>query len=326
VACQRRRWAFGVSTCQRRTNTMLCSQEVLSWPYGDFEQMVPCSSIDLSGLQVMSLDNCKSLYKRPSSLDAKSRPVQAELQGKSLRGHYISNTDRNKGHLAETAFAEAMERMGLEVKVLPHFSHNYLKHIDFEIASAASADSDSADSDSAASFWIDVKSAKSLRKTMNKSDAFNKPQDKYICFELNSSGSLFGSHSDYVAFGLTNGSFIVADRHKIIDIVNAKMDFTGRPKERSAWPETALWHPYVRSYNNNHLVMAYMDLEDLRPSFLFLVAAAVADVPAAAVVSPELAHMKAAIVPAASAATAPAAAPAAVPGPTTTAAHHAKLS
>jgi hypothetical protein len=301
---------------------MLCSQEVLSWPYGDFEQMVPCSSIDLSGLQVMSLDNCKSLFKRPSSLEAKNRPVQAELQGKSLRGHYISNTDRNKGHLAETAFAEAMERMGLEVKVLPHFSHNYLKHIDFEIAS-----------DSAASFWIDVKSAKSLRKTMNKSDAFNKPQDKYICFELNSSGSLFGSHSDYVAFGLTNGSFIVADRHKIIDIVNAKMDFTGRPKERSAWPETALWHPYVRSYNNNHLVMAYMDLEDLRPSFLFLVAAAADDVPAAAVASPELAHIKSAVPAAvtaavsAAAADVPANAPAAnAPGPTTTAAHHAKLS
>ena len=78
--------------------------------------------------------------------------------------------------------------------------------------------------------------------------------------------------------------------------------------------------------------MAYMDLEDLRPSFLFLVAAAVASGPAA-VASPELAHIKAAaaaIVPAASAATAPATAPAAVPaavpGPTTTTAHHAKLS
>lgn len=247
---------------------MLCSQRVLEWPYGDFEQMIPCSSIDLSDLPVLSAHNINSLFKRPCSSEARPRPVQAELQGKSLRGHYISNTDRNKGHVAEEAFASAIESLAeahgvasaAAVKTLPHFSHNYLKHIDFEISSGGQ------------SFWVDVKSPKSLRKTMNKADLWNRPQDKYICFELNSSGSLFGSHSDYVAFGLTNGSFILADRLKLIEIVNAKMDFSVRPKERSAWPETSLWQPYVRSYNDNHLVMAYMDLEDLRPSFLFLVA------------------------------------------------------
>ena len=254
---------------------MLCSQTVLEWPYGDFEQMIPCSSIDLSDLPVLSAHNVKSLFKRPCSSEARPRPVQAELQGKSLRGHYISNTDRNKGHVAEEAFAAAIESLATAasdtestmvasadtaaVKTLPHFSHNYLKHIDFEISSGGQ------------SFWVDVKSPKSLRKTINKADLWNRPQDKYICFELNSSGSLFGSHSDYVAFGLTTGSFILADRLKLIEIVNAKMDFSVRPKERSAWPETSLWQPYVRTYNNNHLVMAYMDLEDLRPSFLFLV-------------------------------------------------------
>lgn len=227
--------------------------------------MIPCSSIDLKGLPVLTPHNVstfKELFKRPCSSEAKSRPAQAHLQGKSLRGHYISNTDRNKGHVAEEAFATAMESIGLSVNVLPHFSHNYIKHIDFEI------------SDGHTCFWIDVKSPKSLRKTMNPSDPFNKPQDKYICFELNSSGSLYGSHSDYVAFGLTDGSFIVTDRLKLIDIVNSKMDFNTRPKERSAWPETSLWQPYVRSYNNNHLVMAYMDLDDLRPAFLFIVPSA----------------------------------------------------
>lgn len=233
---------------------MLCSDTVLQWPYGEYDSMIPESTMNLEGLANFDASLLKT--SRQATVERKPRPQVHELQGRSLRGNYISNTDRNKGQLAETLFAESMEALGHTVYVLPHFSHNYKMHVDFEVETTHGV------------FWVDVKSAKSLRKTMSKTDPFNRPQNKYVCLELNSSGSLFGSHSDFIAFGLTDNSFILVDRLKLVDIVTAKMDFKTRPQERSAWPETALWQPYVRSYNGVNLVMTYMDLDDLRDSIV----------------------------------------------------------
>jgi hypothetical protein len=214
--------------------------------------MIPESRHSMHDLKAFNASFVQT--SRQATPERKLRNKVQELQGRSLRGNYISNTDRNKGHTAETLFAEIMESYGHKVYTLPHFSHNYKMHVDFEVETDHGV------------FWIDVKSAKSLRKTLSKTDPFNRPQDKYVCLELNASGSLFGSHSDYIAFGLTDGSFVISDRLKLVDIVKQKM--AAMPKERSAWPETALWHPYVRTYNGISLVMTYMDLDDLKDSIV----------------------------------------------------------
>jgi len=199
------------------------------------------------------------LFSREACPARKPRPTQGELSGKSLRGNYISNTDRNKGFQAEQAFAAKMEALGLQCFTLPHFSHNYLLHVDFEVEGPTIGPT-AMEGPYKKNLWVDVKSAKALRKTRNKDDPYNKPQDRYVCIELNAKGSLYGGHADYFAFGLTDGTFLLADRKKLVACVNEKMK---KPKYRSAWPETALWCPYVRTYEGVSLVMTYMDLYDL---------------------------------------------------------------
>jgi len=123
-------------------------------------------------------------------------------------------------------------------------------HIDFEV-----------EGPDGRTFWVDVKAPKALRKIQDKRlDPYSEPQDRYVCLELNDRGSLYGGHSDYMAFGLTDGTFLLADRLEIIDIANKKLEGAS---VRAAWPETALWAPYVRSHEGHHLVMTYMDLHDL---------------------------------------------------------------
>lgn len=227
----------------------LIASEVLQWPYGDFPVMDTTKhNIDYPKTFEFQFTRACSA-KRTLFKDIET----AMLQGRSLRGNYISNTDRNKGRESENAFAKTMHDLGFQVYALPHFESNYKRHIDFEVEKDGRA------------FWIDVKAPKALRKTNRLDDPLNKPQDRYVCLQLTANGDLFGSHSDYLAFGLTNGKFVVADRLKVIECV-AKNLVTN--EGRSAWPETSLWRPYVRSYNDFHLVMAYMDLEDLKDAIV----------------------------------------------------------
>jgi hypothetical protein len=196
-----------------------------------------------------------SFLRSPSqNRKALSEVEPAMLQGRSLRGNYISNTDRNKGRISEDKFAQRLESLGFRVFVLPHFESNYKRHIDFEIQD-----------ESGKCAWIDVKSPKALRKTNRLDDDLNKPQDRYVCLQLSEHGDLFGSYSDYLAFGLTSGRFVITDRLKVIECVQKNLVTT---EGRSAWPETSLWRPYVRSYNNVHLVMTYMALEDLKEAIV----------------------------------------------------------
>lgn len=225
------------------------SKNVLEMPYGDFQVMN-------TDKETLKFERCLNLHltRRPSAVRTPYEEVQtAMLQGRSLRGLYISNTDRNKGRLSEEAFAAAIKALGFRVYVLPHFESNYKRHIDFEIEKDGLC------------FWIDVKGPKALRKTNRLDDPLNKPQDRYICLQLTPNGDLFGSHSDYIAFGLTNGHFVVADRLKVIECVKKNLVLS---EGRSAWPETALWRPYVRTYKDFHLVMTYMDLEDLKDAIV----------------------------------------------------------
>jgi len=237
---------------------------ILAMPYGDFEVMnterpdgAVSKDLGAGGSDGLSTINGLQFTREPSTKRTPFADVQvAMLQGRSLRGNYISNTDRNKGRVSEDTFAKAASSAGLGVFVLPHFESNYKRHIDFEIEYQGRC------------FWIDVKSPKALRKTNRLDDPLNKPQDRYVCLQLTPNGDLYGSHSDYLAFGLTNGQFIIADRLKVIDCVAKCLVLT---EGRSAWPETALWRPYVRTYNDFHLVMTYMDLEDLKHAIVAVI-------------------------------------------------------
>jgi hypothetical protein len=184
------------------------------------------------------------------------------LAGSSLKGAYISNTDRNKGLVAEDNFARLIVDQGLGIYTLPHFGFNYLQHVDFEIELVDGT-----------CMWVDVKAPKALRKLKcGPNDPFAKAQDRYVGFHLQPTGDLFGSKADCVAFGLTDGSFLLADRTKIIDIVTTKLAPAIERRQRSAWPETALWTPYYREAGASQAVMSYMDLDDLRPALVWRLA------------------------------------------------------
>lgn len=241
---------------------ILDSYEVAKWPYGSFESMVVMPGLDWS-----HLPGAEALQgTRPASEARKPRASGLEtMGGRALKGHYISNTDRGKGFTSEKAFAEALERHGFQVYTLPHFEANYKRHIDFEVST-------STDDGSEACFWVDVKSPKALRKASaqaaSRADPMSQPQDRYVCLQLTANGDMHGSEADYLAFGLTTGQFLVADRHKIIECVNRHLVTT---EGQSAWPETSLWRPYVRTYHGVSLVMCYMDLKDLSDAIVCVV-------------------------------------------------------
>lgn len=229
--------------------------EVLKWPYGDFKPMEPGLSFEADDFISKAM-----IFSRGPSSDRRDPLLETQtLAGRSLRGNYISNTDRNKGRESEDLFAKKLRSLGLSVFTLPHFESNYKKHIDFEVQN----------SDGRCA-WIDVKGPKALRKTNMKDDMLNKPQDRFVCLQLSDNGDLFGSHSDYIAFGLTDGRFIISDRLKLIDCVSKHL-VARSDVGRSAWPETALWVPYVRTYKNVNLVMTYMDLNDLKDSIVAII-------------------------------------------------------
>lgn len=217
--------------------------ELLKWPYATSDP-VDLLPYDSSKLPLWTLKNFRNKTETRKPFDFHD---VGELTGGSLRGHYISNTDRNKGRLSERAFAVRVAAMGHELFSLPHFSHNYMMHIDFEVAGQ----------DCVA--WVDVKAPRALRR-MKGDDPYSMPQNRYVCLEVHPTGSLYGGHADYVAFGQTNGSFVVAERAALASVVTKRL---AGVKERSAWPESALWLPYVRTFDGRHTVIVYVDLEDI---------------------------------------------------------------
>lgn len=228
---------------------MLDPLRILELPYAQtLDPMSLSTTFDTSKLPRMTSEMCFGLRRPSTDLKEFVPDLEHRLVAK---GHYVSKTDRSKGHDAEQLFAQKMQALGHSVYKVPHFSHNYLRHIDFEILDNQKQSAN-----------FDIKAPKALRKATNRyQDAYTEPQNTYVCMELNASGSLFHhGASDYLVFGQTNGSFIGCDRQKLCNLVLEKLK---EPKERSAWPETALWMPYVRSYENIHTVMSYMDLNDL---------------------------------------------------------------
>ena len=236
------------------------SYAVAKWPYGSFEAMAVLPGLDWSHLpcpEALTLKRAPSEARKP-------RGAQLEtMAGRSLRGNYISNTDRGKGFTSEQAFADAMERHGFKLYALPHFEANYKRHVDFEVEPEGPT--------AGCCCWIDVKSPKALRKASasaaSRADPMCQPQDRYVCLQLTAKGDMYGSEADYLAFGLTTGQFLVADRWKVIECVEKHLVTT---EGQAPWPENSLWRPYVRTFNGVSLVMCYMDLKDLTESIVCL--------------------------------------------------------
>lgn len=224
---------------------------VLQWPYEDLPVMDPSDSFDVSKLPKMQFEYLSSPTEHRKPFDHnKSKSFLS-----SQVGLYKSAVDRTKGYNAESELVYKLQDMGLNCYELSHYKDNYIRHIDLEVSA-----------ESASALTIDVESPKALRKSRaGYSDPLSVPQNRFVCLQLGPSSTLFGGQADYLAFGLTTGQFVFARRNDLVKTIKEKMsDFLDGSKQyRSAWPETALWVPYVRTYEGHHTIMTYMDLNDL---------------------------------------------------------------
>jgi hypothetical protein len=224
---------------------MFLANEILKIPYANAEPIPLDNTFQFK-------KDCASIQNIGVRIDKTSARTSRNGQtiGSNV-GNYVSQTDRGKGFVAEEAFAKKCEDHGLQVFALPHFTSNYRHHIDFEIEDGHGN-----------TCWVDVKCPRALRKgsVHFKDDPYGLPQNRYVCLELHEGGSLFASKSDYLAFGQTDGSFLLANRIKLIGLVVKKLKDT---KERAPWPECSLWSPYVRTFRGIHSVICYVDLMDI---------------------------------------------------------------
>ena len=225
---------------------------MLTWPYEDLPVMDPSTPFDFRALKPMVFEyNSQSTERRKLFNHEKSLASLA-----SGIGLYKSTTDRSKGHAAESLLVKKLEAQGLECYELEHVKDNYIRHIDIEVS----------DPTKPKCFTVDIEAPKALRKSRaGYTDPLSQPQDRFVCLQLGPSSTLFGGHADYMAFGLTTGHYVFAKRQAIVNFLKHKMAsfVDGSTAYRSAWPETALWVPYIRSYEGHHTIMTYMDLNEL---------------------------------------------------------------
>lgn len=229
---------------------MLKATEVLKWPYcDDLPIMDPSSSFNTSSLAIFA--GFKGIHEPTPGRTLFDVTKYTETSA----GLFVSSTDRARGFNAEKMLVTKLRLAGHECYELPHFTYNYIKHIDLEVQCP-----------NGLVVHIDVESPKSLRKANHACpNNLSKPQDRFVCLQLGTHSTLYGGCADYMAFGLTNDAFLFSERCSLIEAIESKMvDFVnGTKRYRSAWPETALWIPYVRTFNEKSIVMTYMDLNDL---------------------------------------------------------------
>lgn len=254
--------------------------EILKWPYGAFSNMVLDDPFDSSALAPLTPGSLAARFAGGAAGGASGaaggptpgrklyRADDATLEGPALKGHYISNTDRNKGHQAEALFAQRARAAGFEVYQLPHFTHNYMGHVDFEVECPATGHT----------FLVDVKAPRALRRGRDAKDPLNRPQSQYACIELAPKGSLFGSKAHVVAYqlagsdagtasnGANDGPFVLVDRAHTVSLIR---DFIEKAEVaaagRAAWPEQSLWAPYVRTWQGVSVPLMYVEVADLKP-------------------------------------------------------------
>jgi len=223
---------------------------VLTWPYEDLPVMDPSVPFDVKKLEPMVFEFSSEATKGRKAFEHN----KSLLKLASGIGLYKSTTDRSKGHSAESLLVKKLEALGLTCFELDHLKDNYIRHIDLEVSGPQKC------------FTVDVESPKALRKSRaGYSDPLSEPQDRFVCLQLGPSSTLFGGQADYMAFGLTTGHFVFIKRQALVDFLKLKLKaFTdGTSAFRSAWPETALWVPYLRTYEGHHTLMTYMDLNEL---------------------------------------------------------------
>lgn len=242
---------------------MLNTSTVLTWPYQEFSQIeVKALETDATNAN-FELFECmlkqSTKVRRSDKLWSFERPLD------TLRANYISTTDRSKGFAYECTLVKKLQALGLECHEVSQ-QDNYMNHIDIEVALPASFESNV--------IHIDVKSPCALRKARplkkhQELDPLSEPQNRYVCMQLDGRSSLYNGLSDYIAFGQTDGTFLFARRHALLQAVQEKMApfLNGTLNYRSAWPECSLWVPYVRSFNGVHTLMTFMDLNDLPIDF-----------------------------------------------------------
>lgn len=231
---------------------MFCPLNLLSWPYEDLPVMDASEPFNAESLPVMKFD-----YLSNASIGRKKYSLKSQAELSKQVGLYKSTFDRTKGQEAEALLVKKLSSIGLSCYELDHFKDNYIRHIDLEVAESESASK---------AFTVDVEAPKALRKgRAGHSDKLSEPQDLFVCLQLGPKSTLFGGSADYLAFALTTDKIVFARRADLVETIKRKMsDFLDGSKcYRSAWPETALWVPYVRSYEGHHTVMTYMDLKDL---------------------------------------------------------------
>ena len=225
---------------------MLNAKDVLAWPYEDLPVMDASESYQSDKTKEFNLQGIRA----PSS-DRKLYNENKIME--SLAGNYVSAYDRSKGHNTEVLLVRKLRAIGLECYELPHYSGNYLRHIDIEVQWP-----------NGSCLWLDAESPKALKKGAplkpgQTPNPLTLPQDRFVCLQLGSRSTLFGGSSDYLAFGLTNGEFLFSKKEDIVHIAEQKV----HRQKRAAWPQCALWYPYVRTFNDVSVVMTYMDLNDL---------------------------------------------------------------
>lgn len=223
---------------------MLLARDVLDWPYAtNLDVMDPTEAFCTQNVSVFHFEGL-----REKTETRKSFNFQKEMQAGI--GAYLSNYDRARGHKAETDLAKKLFALDYKCYELSH-SDNYFRHIDIEV-----------ECPNGKNVWLDVKAPNCLRKGRS-TDILSTPQDRFVCLQIGPKSTLFGGLSDYIVFSTTKGEFLISKKTELVDVIQKKMAFAIEAKQRSAWPETALWIPYVRTFNDYSTVSTYMDLNDL---------------------------------------------------------------
>jgi hypothetical protein len=223
---------------------MLLARDVLEWPYAsDLPIMDPSVAYCTKNLPIFTFEGIREKTELRKTFN-----FQKEMQAGI--GAYLSNYDRARGHKAETDLAKKLFALDYKCYELSH-SDNYFKHIDIEV-----------ECPNGKHVWLDVKAPNCLRKGRC-TDPLSTPQDRFVCLQIGPKSTLYGGLSDYIVFSTTKGEFLVAKKTDLVTAIELKMSSALKAKERSAWPETALWIPYVRTFNDYSTVSTYMDLNDL---------------------------------------------------------------
>lgn len=186
----------------------------------------------------------------PSYRDAHHQRREVSFLKVPMQVAYHSWDAYAKGQKSEQLFISRAAEAGMQCFALPHATFNYRMHVDFEVQTPDGK-----------CFWVDVKAPRALRTSKDPHDLLGRPQNNFVCLEIGDGGWLFSGYADAIAFGRTDGHFVVVDRKKLAAWTLDRLQSCG---ERVAWPEQSLMRPYVRSSAGRSVALMYVPIADLR--------------------------------------------------------------